>query len=136
MDAGLNRDAAELFETLLDDLAAIRGTDSRATIDALSALCVCHQHLGDVERAIDSYTQLIEMARGTHREHHSRKRIEYAESRIAELVNRRKVLAAERREWGLSEPGACANCGCFTTVLCNSKFSFPRRLWSYGIASF
>ncbi|PLB49391.1 hypothetical protein P170DRAFT_509943 [Aspergillus steynii IBT 23096] len=120
MDAGLNRDAADLFEALVEDFLAVRGPEAPETFDALSALCVSREHLDSVDKAILAYKQLVHMAGRTPEHHHSRKRIGYAEKRISELNRRRDILAAERKEWMLHEPGLCENCGCTTTVLCNT----------------
>ena len=121
MDAGLNQDAAVLFHDLFHDFLDIKGPEAPESFDALSALCVSREHLDAVDQAIYSYTQLVQMARKTPEEHHSRKRIAYAEKRITELNRRRDVLAAERKDWGLHEPAQCANCENTTTTLCNSK---------------
>lgn len=121
MDAGLNRDAADLFEALVEEFLAVRGPEAPETFDALSALCVSREHLDSVDKAILAYKQLVHMAGRTPEHHHSRKRIAYAEKRISELNRRRDILAAERKDWMLHEPGLCENCGCTTTVLCNSK---------------
>ncbi|KAF7174965.1 hypothetical protein CNMCM7691_005433 [Aspergillus felis] len=120
MDAGLNRDAADLFETLFEDLLVVRGPEAPETFDALSALCVSREHLDSVDKAILAYHQLVQMAKATPDDHHSRKRISYAQKRILELNRRREVLATERKEWGLHEPGQCENCGTSTKILCNS----------------
>ncbi|EAU32455.1 conserved hypothetical protein [Aspergillus terreus NIH2624] len=120
MDAGLNRDAAELFEALVEDFLAVKGPEAPETFDALSALCVSREHLDSVDKAILAYKQLVNMAHRTPEDHHSRKRIGYAEKRITELNRRRDILAAERKEWGLSAPGPCENCDQATTVLCNT----------------
>jgi tetratricopeptide (TPR) repeat protein len=123
MDAGLNRDAADLFETLFEDLLVVRGPEAPETFDALSALCVSREHLDSVDKAILAYHQLVQMASATPDEHHSRKRISYAQKRIVELNRRREVLATERKEWGLHEPGKCENCGTSTKILCNCESS-------------
>ncbi|PYH48158.1 uncharacterized protein BP01DRAFT_413884 [Aspergillus saccharolyticus JOP 1030-1] len=120
MDAGLNRDAANLFEALVEDFLAAKGPEAPETFDALSALCVSWEHLDSVDKAILAYKQLVHMASRTPEDHHSRKRITYAEKRISELNRRREILAAERKEWCLHEPAACENCGDSTTVLCNT----------------
>ncbi|KAH1762083.1 hypothetical protein EMGR_004868 [Emarellia grisea] len=120
MDAGLNRDAADLFEALFEDLLVVRGPEAPETFDALSALCVSREHLDSVDKAILAYQQLIQMASATPDDHHSRKRIGYAQKRIVELNRRREVLATERKEWGLHEPGKCENCVTSTKNLCNS----------------
>lgn len=121
MDAGLNRDASELFQTLYEDFLAVKGPDAPETFDALSALCVSREHLDGTEQAIHSYKSLIDMAHKTPAGHHSRKRVGYAEKRIKELNRRRDILAAERKDWGLQEPGQCGNCGNTTTIICSSK---------------
>ncbi|KAF9891338.1 hypothetical protein FE257_004193 [Aspergillus nanangensis] len=120
MDAGLNRDAAELFEVLVEDFLTVKGPEAPETFDALSALCVSREHLDSVDKAILAYKQLVHMATRTPEDHHSRKRISYAEKRITELNRRREILAAERKEWGLHAPGPCGNCAESTTVLCNT----------------
>ncbi|RAL08345.1 tetratricopeptide repeat domain protein [Aspergillus homomorphus CBS 101889] len=120
MDAGLNRDAADLFEALVEDFLAAKGPEAPETFNALSALCVSWEHLDSVDKAILAYKQLVHMASRTSEDHHSRKRIRYAEKRISELNRRRETLAAERKEWCLHEPAACENCGISTTVLCNT----------------
>lgn len=121
MDAGLNRDASDLFEKLVDDFLVVKGPEAPETFDALSALCVSREHLDSIEKAIHAYKQLVNMARKTPEDHPTRKRIGYAEKRITELNRRREVLAAERREWGLNQPGPCRNCNTPTPVLCNCK---------------
>ncbi|KAE8354753.1 hypothetical protein BDV28DRAFT_71330 [Aspergillus coremiiformis] len=120
MDAGLNHDAAELFEALVEDFLTVRGPEAPETFDALSALCVAREHLDSLDKAILAYKQLVHMANRTSDDHHSRKRIGYAEKRISELNRRRDILAAERKEWALHEPAQCENCGTPTTVLCNT----------------
>ena len=124
MDAGLNRDAADLFENLVDNFLAVKGPEAPETFDSLSALCVSREHLDSIEKAIHAYKQLVYMAYKTPEDHHSRKRIGYAEKRISELNRRREILAAERREWGLNQPGLCRNCGSPTSILCNCTFPF------------
>ncbi|KAA8643317.1 uncharacterized protein ATNIH1004_010084 [Aspergillus tanneri] len=99
MDAGLNRDAADLFEALVEDFLAVRGPEAPETFDALSALCVSREHLDSVDKAILAYKQLVHMASRTPENHHSRKRIAYAEKRISELNRRRDILAGERKDW-------------------------------------
>ena len=121
MDAGLNRDAAQLFQGLFEDFSAVKGAESPETFDALSALCVCFEHLDDLDNAIHSYKELVQMADKTPEDHPSHKRIAYAEKRIKELNRRQGILAAEKGEWGLLDAGQCANCGYSTTVLCSSK---------------
>lgn len=125
MDAGLNRDASELFQGLFEDFLVAKGAEAPETFDALSALCVSREHLDGVEQAIHSYNTLVDMAHKTPEGHHSRKRVGYAEKRIKELNRRRDILTAERNDWGLQEPGQCGNCGNSTTVLCSSKIRNP-----------
>ncbi|RAH42198.1 TPR-like protein [Aspergillus brunneoviolaceus CBS 621.78] len=120
MDAGLNREAANLFEALVEDFLAAKGPEAPETFDALSALCVSWEHLDSVDKAILAYKQLVHMASRTPEDHHARKRITYAEKRISELNRRRDTLAAERKEWSLHEPAACESCGDPTTVLCKT----------------
>lgn len=123
MDAGLSRDAAQIFQGLFEDFLTIKGADSTETFDAISALCVSFEHLDDIDNAIHSYKQLVQMAEKTPEDHHSRRRIPYAEKRVKELSRRRSILTAEKRDWGLLEVGQCVNCGYFTAVLCSSKAS-------------
>ncbi|KAE8151245.1 hypothetical protein BDV25DRAFT_128931 [Aspergillus avenaceus] len=120
MDAGLNRDAVDLFEALVQDFIAVKGDEATETLDALSALCVSLEHLGSTDEAIIAYQQLKERAIRLPEGHSSRKKIGYAERRVSVLERRREVLATERREWTLNEPGQCENCGTPTTVLCNT----------------
>ncbi|CEL01722.1 hypothetical protein ASPCAL01301 [Aspergillus calidoustus] len=120
MDVGLNRDAATLFEGLVEDFLLVKGPEAPETFDALSALCVSREHLDDMDKAILAYKQLVHMASRTPEGHHSRKRIRYAEKRIAELNRRRDILNSERREWGLDEARACEGCGTLTTALCST----------------
>ncbi|KAL4976466.1 hypothetical protein BDW66DRAFT_166440 [Aspergillus desertorum] len=120
MDAGLNRDAAALFETLVEDFLAVKGPEAAETFDALSALCVSREHLDSVDKAMLAYRQLVHMAKRTPEGHQARKRIGYAEKRIGELNRRRIILEVERREWGLKERGPCKGCGALTTVLCST----------------
>ncbi|KAL4803284.1 hypothetical protein BDV18DRAFT_145557 [Aspergillus unguis] len=119
MDAGLNRDAAMLFETLVEDFLAVKGPEAAETFDALSALCVSREHLDSVDKAMLAYRQLVYMAKRAPEHHHSRKRIGYAEKRLAELNRRRETLENEKREWGLKEPKPCESCGSLTTALCS-----------------
>lgn len=125
MNAGLNRDAAELFEALLDDCLAVRGPEALDTFDVLSALCVSREHLDSMGKAIQAYTQLVHMARRTPHNHHSRSKIAYAEKRISELHRRRDLLAAERKDWGLGEPAPCSACAVPTRIICNGMSSSP-----------
>lgn len=125
MDGGLNRDASELFQSLYEDFLVVKGPDAPETFDALSALCVSREHLDGIEQAIHAYSNLITLASKTPEGHHSRKRVGYAEKRIKELNRRRDILAAERKDWGLQEPGECINCGSSTTDLCSSKTFHP-----------
>lgn len=127
MDAGLNRDAAELFEALFEEFTAVKGVEAPETFDALSALCVVRENLDWLEKAINSYGQLLQIARRTPQDHHSRRRMDYAQRRVTELTDRRKILAAERKAWRLSEEGPCANCKFKTSNLCNSKLYTSRR---------
>ncbi|PLN83555.1 hypothetical protein BDW42DRAFT_64314 [Aspergillus taichungensis] len=120
MDAGLNRDASELFETLVEDFLVVKGPEAPETFDALSALCVSREHLDSIDKALLAYKQLVHMANRTPEKHQSRTRIGYAEKRIAALNRRRELLAAERKEWGLHEPGRCEYCPNSTAVLCNT----------------
>ncbi|KAL5339735.1 hypothetical protein BJX70DRAFT_363011 [Aspergillus crustosus] len=120
MDAGLNRDAANLFESLVEDFLAVKGPEAPETFDALSALCVSREHLDSVDKAILAYSQLVQMAKRTPDNHHSRKRIGYAEKRILELNRRREILESEKKEWGLYDPKPCENCGNLTTILCST----------------
>ncbi|KAL2811798.1 hypothetical protein BJX63DRAFT_269183 [Aspergillus granulosus] len=125
MDAGLNRDAANLFEVLVEDFLQVKGPEAPETFDALSALCVSREHLDDIDKAILAYRQLVHMASRTPEGHHSRKRIGYAEKRIAELNRRREILASERNEWGVEEVKPCEGCGTLTTLLCSTCHIAP-----------
>ncbi|KAE8383183.1 hypothetical protein BDV26DRAFT_251861 [Aspergillus bertholletiae] len=120
MDNGLNHDAAELFEALVEDFLAIKGPEASETFDALSALCVSREHLDSIDKAILAYKQLIHMANRTPVDHPSRNRIGYAERRISDLNRRRDILAEERKAWSLHEPTQCENCRTATKVLCNT----------------
>lgn len=128
MDAGLNRDAAEIFEVLFEEFTAVKGVDAPESLDALSALCVAQENLDWLEKAINSYGQLLQIARRTPENHPSRRRMDYAQRRVNELANRRQVLAAERKEWRLSEEWPCTNCKSSTSNLCSSKYSAPFSL--------
>ncbi|KAL2841451.1 hypothetical protein BJY01DRAFT_249557 [Aspergillus pseudoustus] len=118
MDVGLNRDAADLFEALVEEFLQVIGPEAAETFDALSALCVSREHLDDMDKAVLAYKQLVHMANRTPEGHHSKKRIAYAERRIAELNRRREILAEERREWGVDEARPCEGCGMLTKLLC------------------
>ncbi|KAL2828170.1 hypothetical protein BDW59DRAFT_171016 [Aspergillus cavernicola] len=120
MDAGLNRDAANIFETLVEDFLAVKGPEAPETFDALSALSVSREHLDSLDKAILSYRQLVQMAKRTPAHHHSRKRIGYAEKRISELDRRRELLESEKKEWRLNDARPCANCGVLTILLCST----------------
>lgn len=128
MDAGLNRDAADLFVALVDDCMAVKGPAAPETFDALSALCVSREHLDSIDKAVHAYRQLVHMACRTPENHHSRRKIGYAERRIAELNRRRELLAAERKDWGLSAPAPCMLCGEWTRVICNCTSLRPLSL--------
>lgn len=139
MNAGLNRYAADLFECLVDDFQSVLGPEALETFTALSALSVSREQLDSIEKAIHAYRQLVHMACKTQEGHQSRGQIRYAEKRIAELNCRRNNLAAERRNWGLDQPGPCMNCGSPTSSLCNCKSRpFPNMLdstdWSCQLA--
>ncbi|KAB8264007.1 hypothetical protein BDV32DRAFT_91732 [Aspergillus pseudonomiae] len=120
MDNGLNHDAAELFEALVEKFLTIKGPEASETFDALSALCVSREHQDSIDKAILAYKQLIHMASRTPADHPSRKRIGYAERRISNLNRRREILADERKAWSLHEPAQCGNCGTTTKIICNT----------------
>lgn len=121
MDAGLNRDAAELFQILVDDFTSVKGVDAPETIDALSALCVSREHLDALEQAIQAYGQLIQIASKAPPDHHSRRRMDYAQKRVADLRHRQEVLSLEKKAWGLNEEGPCWKCHSPTNGLCNGQ---------------
>ncbi|OGM50232.1 hypothetical protein ABOM_001157 [Aspergillus bombycis] len=120
MDNGLNHDAAELFEALVEKFLTIKGPEASETLDALSALCVSREHQGSIDKAILAYKQLIHMASRIPADHPSRKKIGYAEKQITKLNRRREILADERKTWSLHEPAQCGHCGTTTKVLCNT----------------
>ncbi|OKL63184.1 hypothetical protein UA08_01379 [Talaromyces atroroseus] len=120
MDAGLNRDACEVFLSLLDDTNGAKGLDSLEFFDALSALCVALEHLGHLDEAIKNYGQLLQSIQKTPLDHPSRSRMDYARSRVTDLIHRREVLTAERRAWEMFEDGPCVSCQSNTTSLCNT----------------
>lgn len=121
MDAGLNRDACEVFLSLLDQTSGGKEMDSLEFYDALSALCVALEHLGHYDEAIKNYGQLLQSAHKTSQDHPSRSRMDYARSRVTDLIHRREVLTAERRAWEMFEDGPCTSCQSKTTSLCNSE---------------
>lgn len=121
MTAGLNRDACELFESLFEEFTAIKGADSLEAFDALSGLCVSLEYLGSLDKAIQSYGKLLQLAHKTPADHPARGRMDYARNRVADLIRRREVLTAERRAWSLFEEGPCVTCQADTTCLCSSK---------------
>lgn len=123
MDSGLNRDACEVFLALLDEIAGDKGLESLEFFDALSALCVALEHLGHFDEAIKNYGQLLQSAHKAPSDHPSRSRMDYARSRVTDLIHRREVLTAERRAWEMFEDGPCTSCQSKTTSLCNSEFS-------------
>ncbi|GLA66922.1 hypothetical protein AtubIFM56815_010881 [Aspergillus tubingensis] len=120
INAGLNRDAANIFESLVEDFLAIKGPEAIETYDALSALCVSHEHLDSIDKAILAYKQLVHMARRTPEDRYLQTKIGFAEERILALNGRRNMLAAEKQDWALHEPGPCEKCGTPTTTLCNT----------------
>ncbi|KAL1886857.1 hypothetical protein Plec18167_000792 [Paecilomyces lecythidis] len=119
MDASLNRDAVDLFQSLFEAFTSVKGSDAPETLDALSALCVSREHLDALEQAIQAYGQLIQIARKAPPDHHSRRRMDYAQKRVADLRQRQDVLAAERKAWGLNAEGPCGKCQSPTKSLCN-----------------
>ncbi|GAD91563.1 conserved hypothetical protein [Paecilomyces variotii No. 5] len=119
MDASLNRDAVDLFQTLFDAFTSVKGSDAPETLDALSALCVSREHLDALEQAIQAYGQLIQIARKAPPDHHSRRRMDYAQKRVTDLRHRQDVLSAERKAWGLNAEGPCGKCQSPTKSLCN-----------------
>lgn len=121
MNAGLNRDACELFEVLLDEFTAIKGPDSLESFDALSGLCVSLESLGSLDKAIQSYGRLLQLAHKTAPDHPARVRMDYARKRVTDLIHRREVLTAERRAWSLFEEGPCLTCQSNTSCLCSSE---------------
>lgn len=121
MDSGLNRDACEIFLWLLDETARAKEIDSLEFFDALSALCVALEHLGYFDEAIKNYGQLLQSAHRTPLDHPSRSRMDYARSRVTDLIHRREVLTAERRAWEMFDDGFCVTCKSKTTSLCNSE---------------
>ncbi|PYH94270.1 tetratricopeptide repeat domain protein [Aspergillus ellipticus CBS 707.79] len=120
LKAGLNRDAANIFETLVEDFLGIKGPEATETFDALSALCISREQLDSLDKAILAYKQLVHMARRTPQDRYMETRTKFAEKKISELNGRRDMLAAERKEWSLQEPGPCESCGASTTTLCNT----------------
>ncbi|EEA26866.1 tetratricopeptide repeat protein [Talaromyces marneffei ATCC 18224] len=120
MDSGLNRDACEVFLSLLDETSGAKELDSLEFFDALSALCVALEHLGHFDEAIKNYGQLLQSAHRTPSDHPSRSRMEYARSRVTDLIHRREVLTAERRAWEMFEDGPCTSCQSKTKSLCNT----------------
>jgi tetratricopeptide (TPR) repeat protein len=122
MNAGLNRDACELFEVLFEELSTIKGADSLESFDALSGLCVSLEYLGSLDKAIQSYGRLLQLAHKTSPDHPARVRMDYARKRVTDLIHRREVLTAERRAWSLFEEGPCVTCQSNTSSLCSSEF--------------
>ncbi|EED19268.1 tetratricopeptide repeat protein [Talaromyces stipitatus ATCC 10500] len=120
MEAGLNRDACEIFLSLLDETSGGNELDSLEFFDALSALCVALEHLGHFDEAIKNYGQLLQSAHKTPLGHPSRSRMDYARNRVTDLIHRREVLTAERRAWEMFEDGPCTFCRSTTTSLCNT----------------
>ncbi|KAL1970255.1 hypothetical protein VTN77DRAFT_5415 [Rasamsonia byssochlamydoides] len=120
MNAGLNRDACELFELLFEEFSAIKGADSLESFDALSGLCVSLEYLGSLDKAIQSYGRLLQLAHKTPPDHPARVRMEYARKRVTDLIHRREVLTAERRAWSLFEEGPCLTCQSNTSCLCST----------------
>ncbi|GAT29629.1 tetratricopeptide repeat domain protein [Aspergillus luchuensis] len=120
INAGLYRDAANVFESLVEDFLAIKGPEAIETYDALSALCVSHEQLDSIDKAILAYKQLVHMARRTPEDRYLQTRIGFAEERILALNGRRNMLAAEKQDWACMEPGPCEKCGTPTTTLCNT----------------
>ncbi|PYH66201.1 tetratricopeptide repeat protein [Aspergillus vadensis CBS 113365] len=120
INAGLYRDAANLFESLVEDFLAIKGPEAIETYDALSTLCVSHEQLDSIDKAMLAYKQLVHMARRTPEDRYLQTRIEFAEERILALNGRRNMLTAEKQDWALHEPGPCEKCGTPTTTLCNT----------------
>ncbi|GAM39859.1 hexokinase [Talaromyces pinophilus] len=120
MDSGLNRDACEVFLSLLDETTGAKELDSLEFFDALSALCVALEHLGHFDEAIKNYGQLLQSAHKTPSDHPSRSRMDYARSRVTDLIHRREVLTAERRAWEMFEDGPCTSCQLKTKSLCNT----------------
>ncbi|OOO05908.1 hypothetical protein OAory_01015690 [Aspergillus oryzae] len=121
MDNGLNHDAAELFEALVEDFLTIKGPEASETFDALSALCVSREHLDSIDKAILAYKQLIHMANRTPADHPSRKRIGYADRRISDLNRRRDILADERKAWSLHEPAQSCKIFRFCNEICQKQ---------------
>ncbi|OOF91201.1 hypothetical protein ASPCADRAFT_177830 [Aspergillus carbonarius ITEM 5010] len=124
LNAGLTRDAADIFEALVEDFLAVKGPEATETFDALSALCVARERLDSLDKAILAYKQLVHMARRTPGDRYMQTRIVFAEKRITNLNSRRDMLSAERKEWALHEPRPCEKCSASTTTLCNTCMIF------------
>ncbi|PYI10740.1 TPR-like protein [Aspergillus sclerotiicarbonarius CBS 121057] len=120
LNAGLTRDAADIFETLFEEFLVVKGPKATETFDALIALCLSHERLDDLDRAILAYKQLVCMARQTPGDRYMQKTIVFAEKRISDLNNRRDMLVAEKNECAWHEPGPCEKCSTSTTTLCNT----------------
>ncbi|KAI2890517.1 hypothetical protein CBS76997_6616 [Aspergillus niger] len=118
--AGLHRDAANILETLVEDFLATKGPEAIETWDALSSLCFACEQLDSIDKAILAYKQLALMARRAPEFRYLQAKVDPAEERISALNGRRNMLAAERQEWALHEPGPCEKCGTPTTTLCNT----------------
>lgn len=128
MNVGLNRDACELFEHLVIELSTLKGADSLEAFDALSGVCVSLEHLGSLDKAIQTYGHLLQLGSKLAPDHPCRIRMEYARQRVTDLIHRRGVLNAERRAWDLFEDGPCVSCQSNTSCLCSSEY-----MWSVCI---
>ncbi|PWY80918.1 tetratricopeptide repeat domain protein [Aspergillus sclerotioniger CBS 115572] len=124
LTAGLIRDAADLYEALVEDFLAVKGPEAIETYDALSALCIAREQLDSLDKAILAYKQLVYMVRRTPGHSYMQEKIVFAEQRISSLNRRRDMLSGERKEWALHEPRPCEKCSTSTTTLCNTCMIF------------
>ncbi|EHA24534.1 hypothetical protein ASPNIDRAFT_48666 [Aspergillus niger ATCC 1015] len=121
--AGLHRDAANILETLVEDFLATKGPEAIETWDALSSLCFACEQLDSIDKAILAYKQLALMARRAPEFRYLQAKVDPAEERISALNGRRNMLAAERQEWALHEPGPSCKIFRFCSDTCHKAGS-------------
>ena len=118
--AGLQWDAVRMFKMVWDARIVLNGPQEYATLDALQGRSLALEFTDDIDRAMTSYTHLLQLSSRTPPGHEARKRITFTRSRLASLRARRNSLEEEKIAWGQHGLGYCATCRQMTNSFCLS----------------
>lgn len=122
MDNGLLRSGVEIFMLVFEALTVSKGDTHQDTLDALQDLCLCLENLDVFDRAIQTLTNLQQLANRAKGEHpHSYEKS--AKDRIASQRQQQARVNQEWHMWNMDVAGLCRAPGCtnVTTSLCSSK---------------